>query len=41
MTESTHGGRREGAGRKPKLEDARTVTVYMARHNGQKPQGVK
>ena len=29
MTESTHGGRREGAGRKPKLEDARNVTVYL------------
>jgi hypothetical protein len=29
MTASTHGGRREGAGRKPKLEDARNVTVYL------------
>jgi hypothetical protein len=30
MTESTHGGRREGAGRKPKLEDARNVTMWLS-----------
>jgi hypothetical protein len=26
---SKHGGRREGSGRKPRLEDGRTITVYL------------